>query len=102
MNIKKNLVNTYGIGEKTAKIFYKKIGLNNRNNFFFLKKKQNNLLDRLTKSKIVEKKLKIEIKNIILFQQKIKTYRGIRNKLRYPCRGQRTHTNANTKKRIKI
>ena len=102
MSIKKNIINTYGIGKNTVEVFYKKIGLNNRNNFFSLKKKQNNLLDRLKKNKIIEKKLKVETKNIILFQQKIKTYRGIRNKLKYPCRGQRTHTNANTKKKIKI
>jgi ribosomal protein S13 len=32
------------------------------------------------------------------FLSKIKTYKGVRHKLGYPVRGQRTHTNAKTKK----
>lgn len=32
--------------------------------------------------------------------QDIACYRGLRHRLRLPCRGQRTHTNAKTRKRV--
>ncbi len=32
--------------------------------------------------------------------QEIACFRGIRHRLRLPCRGQRTHTNAKTRKRV--
>lgn len=38
--------------------------------------------------------------NSIEVQKKLKNYRGIRHILRLPTRGQRTHTNASTARRI--
>lgn len=46
--------------------------------------------------------LKQEIRNNIQFLIKIKNFRGFRHKNSYPTRGQRTHTNAKTKKKVKI
>jgi small subunit ribosomal protein S13 len=101
-SILKNLTLIYGIGKKTVTSFYHKLGLNSRNNPIMLKKKRINDLEKFKKNLITDKKLKVEIKEIVNFSQKIKTYKGIRNKLHYPCRGQRTHTNAKTKQKIKI
>ena len=42
------------------------------------------------------------IKSLNKLIKKIKTYKGIRHKLKYPCRGQRTHTNAKTVKKLLI
>ena len=36
------------------------------------------------------------------FLFKIKSYRGLRHKFKYPSRGQRTHTNAKTKQKFKL
>lgn len=93
---------SYGIGIITAKKIIKKIGLNFSNKKAFLNTAQFNRLTKLNKNIIVNKKLKNELKEIILFPQKIRTYKGLRNKYNYPCRGQRTRTNAKTKKKIKI
>jgi len=41
------------------------------------------------------------VKSNILFLIQNKVYRGIRHKLGYPVRGQRTHTNACTKKKLR-
>jgi ribosomal protein S13 len=48
-----------------------------------------------------DKKLTENVKNNIKFLIKIKTYKGTRHKLKYPVRGQRTHTNGKTTKKIK-
>jgi small subunit ribosomal protein S13 len=98
----KNLTTIYGIGKSKAISFHKIIGLNTRKNPSLLKQKQVGKLNKIKASVETSKKLITSIKNSIVFSQKIKTYRGIRNKLNYPCRGQRTHTNAKTKKKIKI
>jgi ribosomal protein S13 len=65
-----------------------------------LPKKKRNELDFILSKNLIDKKLKTELKEIDLFSKKIKTYKGIRNKLKYPARGQRTHTNAKTKKKL--
>lgn len=78
------------------KIFYK-IGLNiKKNNFNLTKKNQNYLIFKKKKNKnlaITQKTNK--------FFYKIKNYKNYRNSLGYPIRGQRTHTNAKTKKKFK-
>ena len=58
----------------------------------FFKKQQ------INKSKL----LKEIIKKNIEFMIELKSYRGIRHKLKYPVRGQRTHTNAKTRIKFKI
>ncbi len=98
----KNLINIFGIGNTIASTINAKIGLNQRNNPKAIKKKHLHEFEKIKKSILSEKRLKSNIKEIVSFEQKIKTYKGIRNKLNLPCRGQRTHTNAKTKKKIKI
>ena len=102
MNNKLSFVNkilsNYGIGKKLATNLFKNSGLNIRNNPKSVKTKQLNDIDKKLKSFQLGKKLKDNTKEIINFLTKIKTYKGVRHKLKYPVRGQRTHTNAKTKK----
>jgi small subunit ribosomal protein S13 len=63
-----------------------------------LKIRQQIAIDKRLKAIQYGKKYKDSIKNNIIFLSKIKTYKGVRHKLGYPVRGQRTHTNAKTKK----
>lgn len=98
-----NLVrSTYGLGKKTGVVLFKKFGLNNRVNPKTFKRKQMNEVSRKCQTIFSGKKLKENNKVIMLFLLKNKTYRGIRHKLNYPARGQRTHTNARTKKKFKF
>jgi len=43
-----------------------------------------------------------DIKKRVLYLQEIKTYKGIRHRKGLPVRGQRTHTNAKTRRKIKF
>jgi len=96
------IISNYGIGKNIIKGLYKKFGLNIRNNPQKLKLKQLNQFKRYIKKSDSGKKLKNNIKKIINFYSNIKTYKGVRHKMKYPVRGQRTHTNAKTRKKIKI
>jgi len=103
MNIKKltflkTLTNTFGIGNYTANKILNKIGLNKRSSPLSLNGKQKLLVNRHKKLLNTGKSLSTFIRESINFKQKIKSYRGIRHKRKYPVRGQRTHTNAKTTK----
>lgn len=76
-----------------------KLGLNNNSNSFFIKKKHCKLLTKKIKIKL-QSKLKNDDFNS--FNQKLKNYKHFRNINGYPSRGQRTHTNAKTKKKNKF
>jgi small subunit ribosomal protein S13 len=80
INYRKHILEKTYDGKNFEKIisFIEKTGLNTGQN--------------LIKKKITNIKKKINIKNFC----------GIRNQLKYPCRGQRTHTNAKTKRKFKI
>jgi small subunit ribosomal protein S13 len=98
----KNFVkNSYGIGKITGVKVFKNLGVNTRINSNLFKRKQLNEITKKTLSFITGKKLKDKIRNTINFLSKNKTYKGLRHKLKYPARGQRTHTNAKTKKKFK-
>ena len=56
----------------------------------------------MLKNIILGKKLYTSVKENLEFLSKIKTYRGLRHKFKYPSRGQRTHTNAKTKQKFKF
>ena len=98
--IKKNI--NYGIGSKSITKFKNYIGFNPRIKTLNFNKFQQTQFNKITKNLILNKTLKLFTKNSIEFIQTLRTYKGIRHKYKYPCRGQRTHTNANTKKKIKI
>ena len=76
-----------------------KSGLNTR----FISKKfkitHNLFLNLFSTNFCVFKNNKTFLKENIYFLTKIRTFKGLRHKLGYPVRGQRTHTNAKTNKR---
>jgi small subunit ribosomal protein S13 len=96
-----SLEKIHGISSSSLLALKQKTGINYRLKEVFLKDFQ------LANSKIfllafkTDKKLKIETKESISFLKKLKSFKGTRHKLGYPCRGQRTHTNAKTAKKLK-
>ena len=91
--------NTFGIGYKKTQKLFKLSGLNIRANPKVLKKKQLNKVTKIIKTYKTGKNLKDETYEFIEFLIKTRTYKGVRHKLKYPVRGQRTHTNAKTSKK---
>jgi small subunit ribosomal protein S13 len=98
----KSLNNTYGINSKQLKGLCQKVGLNPQNKDFKLKKKNNLFITKYFKIDEYDKNLKIQIKKNLKFLNQIRVYRGVRHGLKLPSRGQRTKTNARTKKKFKI
>ena len=79
----------------------KKIGINP---YILLKdldqKKINKIIQYINKNIKIELELKKKIQENINNLLTIKSYRGIRHSLKLPIRGQRTHTNAKTVKKL--
>lgn len=92
----------YGIGLNTLKKFKSKVGLNTRIKSILWNNFHSTQFIKMTKLLILNKSLKLFNRNTIEFMQGLRTYKGIRHKLKYPCRGQRTHTNAKTVKKFKV
>ena len=59
-----------------------------------------NYCDRQYNININKKVLHIAIKSFITFYEDLKIYAGIRHKFNYPTKGQRTRTNAKTRRKI--
>ena len=97
-----NTTHTFGINKKTAERAFKRSGLNVSKNVKKLKQKHQSEVDRNLKDFEIGKKLKNSQKQTFEFLFKIRSYRGVRHKLKYPSRGQRTHTNAKTKQKFKF
>ena len=57
-----------------------------------------NVSDVISSSVLVEGDLRREVSGNIKRLKDLGTYRGVRHRKNLPCRGQRTHTNARTKK----
>jgi small subunit ribosomal protein S13 len=93
---------TYGIGYIRIKIASIKQGLNPLLKPIVLKSRAIQVIKKKFKNMLCSKNLREYIKKKLLFLWYIKLYRGVRNMLRLPCRGQRTHTNAKTKKKFKL
>jgi small subunit ribosomal protein S13 len=97
-NFKSNFL-IFGINTKIKNSFLKVFGLNHRLIPDSLTLKQKLKLNLFLTKFDSGKKLKEFVKNNISFFIKIKNYKGNRHKLKYPTRGQRTHTNAKTRKK---
>ena len=95
-------IKNYGIGKNRIFSFYNKFGLNNRLRFIKAKykifKHINILINKLTFRNTLKNKL-LNIRKFTV--ESLRNYKGVRHSLRYPVRGQRTHTNAKTRKRLK-
>jgi small subunit ribosomal protein S13 len=89
----------YGIGSTTSKSIFKNIDIEE-------KKKVNELTDQeiLKIREYIEKNYKVEgdLRSEVTLNIKrltdLATYRGLRHRKKLPVRGQRTHTNARTRK----
>lgn len=101
-NFNNKLLENFGISKKKVEMMFNFSGLNNRILINGLRSKHSNEINKNLKKIKIGRKLKENIKTTILFLSKIRCYKGNRHRLKYPVRGQRTHTNAKTNKRIKI
>jgi small subunit ribosomal protein S13 len=97
---KNNLQKNFGIGIKKVNQIFAYTGLNSRLQPKTLKKDHTVLINNQLLGLKTGKQLQHEIKEFIEFAVKSQSYKGIRHKLRYPVRGQRTHTNAKTTKKL--
>lgn len=93
----------YGIGKNRAFLICKKVGFSYNIKVKNLSSSQVNQILKLVESLnfVLANDLK---RSELLTKQKlvsIKSYRGLRRKQGLPMRGQRTHTNAKTSKRIR-
>ena len=96
--LQKKTITKYGIVKNKICELLKCVGSNLRKHPKKFKLKQQAEIEKKVNRVIHGKKYKDSIKENIVFLSKIKSYKGVRHKLGYPVRGQRTHTNAKTKK----
>jgi small subunit ribosomal protein S13 len=93
----------YGIGKSRSFLICKKLGFSSNLKVKSLSDEQVNQVLKLVE--ILNFSLANDLKRLrLLNKQKlisIKSYRGLRRKRGFPVRGQRTHTNAKTAKRIR-
>ena len=90
-----------GVGIKNSQKMYKNIGLNSRVKEISIKLKQKNRLSYLAGVVSYSETLKLKVQRAIDFYIRIRSYKGVRHLNKRPVRGQRTRTNAKTRKRVK-
>ena len=89
----------YGIGRTTASKVCEKAGVNPATRVRDLTEDEvTKLRDAIDESYTVEGDLRREVKQNIARLMEIGCYRGLRHRKVLPVRGQRTHTNARTRK----
>ena len=89
----------YGIGRTTASKVCEKAGVNPATRVRDLTEDEVTMLrDAIDESYTVEGDLRREVKQNIARLMEIGCYRGLRHRKGLPVRGQRTHTNARTRK----
>ena len=93
------LQSIFGIGPTRAKVLMEKMGIDDRMRVNELSDEQVNTLSNLIQNDYkVEGDLRREVTGNVKRLMEINCYRGIRHKRGLPVRGQRTHTNARTRK----
>lgn len=93
------LQSIYGIGPTRAGVLMEKMGIDTRARVNELTDEQANALTNLIQNDYkVEGDLRREVTGNIKRMMEINCYRGIRHKRGLPVNGQRTHTNARTRK----
>ncbi len=93
------LQSIFGIGPTRAKVLMEKMGIDDRARVNDLTDEQANTLTNLIQNDYkVEGDLRREVTGNVKRLMEINCYRGIRHKRGLPVRGQRTHTNARTRK----
>ena len=94
-----SLTYIYGVGRKLSNQIIEKLGLNKDTRAKELKEDDIARLNAILQSEyVVEGDLRRQVQNNIKRLVGIHCYRGIRHRLGLPVRGQRTRTNARTRK----
>ncbi len=88
----------YGIGRSTAKEILEKTGIENKRVHELTPEEIAKLRDVIDRNYIVEGDLRREVQMNIKRLIEIGSYRGRRHRMNLPVRGQRTRTNARTKR----
>ena len=93
------LTYVYGIGNKVSNDICLKANVDSNARVQDLSESEiKNISDVISSSFLVEGDLRREVSGDIKRLKDLGTYRGVRHRRNLPCRGQRTHTNARTKK----
>ena len=93
------LTYVYGIGNKVSNDICLKANVDSKTRVQDLSESEiKNISDVISSSFLVEGDLRREVSGNIKRLKDLGTYRGVRHRRNLPCRGQRTHTNARTKK----
>lgn len=97
------LKNIYGIGKNRSFLICRKLGFSHNVRVKNLSSSQINQIVKLIETLNFILANDLKRLNLIAKQKliNIKSYRGLRKKKGFPVRGQRTHTNAKTAKRIR-
>lgn len=96
---KRIFLNVFGIALKTKQLYFNQFGINNRINLLNITDKKINKINKKLNLIVKGKKLIFTINKHIAFYKKLYNYRGIRHKQLKPVRGQRTKTNAKTRRK---
>ena len=93
------LTYVYGIGNKVSNDICLKANVDSNARVQDLSESEiKNISDVISSSFLVEGDLRREVSGNIKRLKDLGTYRGVRHRRNLPCRGQKTHTNARTKK----
>ena len=93
------LTYVHGIGLSASQKICNTIGISNDKRVNNLTEDElSKIRDIIDKDFLVEGDLRREVSGNIKRLKDLGTYRGVRHRKNLPCRGQRTHTNARTKK----
>ena len=93
------LTYVYGIGNKVSNDICLKANVDSNARVQDLSESEiKNISDVISSSFLVEGDLRREVSGNIKRLKDLGAYRGVRHRKNLPCRGQRTHTNARTKK----
>ncbi|WMC19226.1 MAG: ribosomal protein uS13 [Candidatus Carsonella ruddii] len=95
-----SLTKIYGIGIPLSKKICTKLNISFQKKTFYLKKFEIDLLNNFVKTLIIENDLKILIKENLKKIINLNSFKSFRHKKKLPCRGQRTKTNAKTRKKM--
>ena len=91
----------FGIGKKTSIKICNFFGVSKEKPLIsFAPALRNQIVVYIEKNVSINEELKQALNQIKEQQQRLKTYKGQRSKFRLPRRGQRTHTNARTAKKL--
>ena len=93
------LTYVYGVGKKVSIDVCEKANVDSNTRVNDLSESEiKNISDVIASSFLVEGDLRREVSGNIKRLKDLGTYRGVRHRKNLRCRGQRTHTNARTKK----